>query len=137
MLGEGWRSTFLDIAGENAIGAYTQDLGLGHDVEGDQAGVLKAYEAKYDSVMNAAAQHGYDSVLAIAAAAEKGATRATLAKVLKGIAVDGVTGPISFERGMRADERVITISKVTGVGPDDREVLARYIIGSDGSIDSY
>lgn len=137
MLGEGWSSTFLDIAGENAIGAFTQDLGLGLEGAGDQADVSAAYFTEYDTVMNAAAQHGYDSIMAIAEAAKAGATRATLADTLVEVSFDGVTGPISFADGKRADKRVITISEVTGIGPDDRTVLARYIVGSDGSVDSY
>lgn len=137
MLGEGWNSTFLDIAGENAIGAFGQDLGLGHDVPGDQAAILTAYETEYKTTMSAAAQHGYDTVLALAAAAENGATRASLGEEMKAVSVDGITGPVSFEKGMRADERVITISEITGTGPTDRTVLQRYAVSSDGSITTY
>lgn len=137
MLGEGWSSTFLDIAGENAVGAFTQDFGLGSDITGEQASVLEEYKAKFDVSMNTAAQQGYDSILTIVQAAEAGATRATLKETLAKVSVDGLTGPISFKRGMRADERVITISRVTGIGLVDREVLSRYLVSSDGTIEPY
>lgn len=136
MLGEGWGSTFLDTAGEDAIGAYTQDFGLGvDDVDPDRAAVRERYETEYGVVMNTSAQQGYDAITAIAAAAADGATRTDLQEKLTAVSIDGLTGPISFANGMRADQRVISISEVTGTGLTDREVLARYLVSSDGSVD--
>ena len=138
MLGEGWGSTFLDTAGEDAVGSYTQDFGLGtDDDDADRAAIRAQYESEYGAVMNTSAQQGYDAVAAIAQAAADGATRVDLGEKLKTVSIDGLTGPISFENGMRADQRVISISEVTGTGPADRTVLARYLVSSDGSVDPF
>jgi branched-chain amino acid transport system substrate-binding protein len=138
MLGEGWGSTFLDTAGDAAIGAFTQDLGLGFGGDdADRNAILDRYQDEYGALMPAAAQHGYDSIIAIAAAAEAGATRENLEDKLTAIDVDGLTGPISFANGKRADERVISISEITGTTPEDRTVLAQYTVTSDGTISPF
>ncbi len=135
MLGEGWGTTFLETAGEAAVGAIGQDLGYGTEAEGDNAASYGRYLEQYGTPMSAAAQHGYDSILAVAAAAEKTGDRSDFAEAMKGIDVDGLTGPISFENGMRADERIITMSEITGTELGDRTVRAHYLVRSDGTVE--
>jgi branched-chain amino acid transport system substrate-binding protein len=134
MLGEGWAKTFMDSAGANAVGSYTEDLAdltpsATHDA------TRAEFAKRYKGAMTTAAAHGYDSVKVIAEAAEAGAdSRADLLKYARKVDVDGLTGPIQFTHGLRPDTRVVSISQITGTSLATRKVVAVYKVAADGTV---
>ena len=122
MIGEGWSDTFLKIAGQNAVDAYTQDLADAATDAFDTS--LSAYRGKYGVEMSTAAKHGYDALRTVADAALRAQDRQDLLDAVQKVDIDGMTGRLSFVKGLRADERAITISRITGTGIEDREVVA-------------
>lgn len=137
-LGEGWGESFGEAAGSaldqgdvyqiDALDAFPAEGTLASDVS-------KRFAEEYGKAMPAAAVHTFDSVLTIAAAIEAGATqREDLIATLPNLSGEGLLGPIGFTEELRPIERIITVSKVTGPKPSDREFVAYYTANRDGTV---
>jgi len=139
LLGEGWGESFYEAAGSavskgdiyrmDPIDAFPEDGSL-------SAEMSKKFKEEYGKTMPASAYHTFDSVLAISAAIDAGATaREQLIETLPKISGEGLLGKIGFTEDLRPSARVLTMSKVTGSTPDDRVLAAQYIAYGDGRIE--
>lgn len=137
-LGEGWGNTFFETAGD----AATQDayvIDAADTSEGADPFVLEMsqrFEDEYGKRMPGAAMHSFDSVLSIAAALEAGAsTREELIEYMHQATGDGLLGPIDFTDELRPESRVAVMYHLTGTTPNDREVVARYDLRGDETVE--
>lgn len=139
MLGEGWGESFAEAAGSalDAGDLYQQDSMDAFPEEGTlTAEISERFKTEYGKKMPAGAMHTFDSVLTIAAAIEAGASdREQLMEFVPKATGEGLLGPIGFTEELRPKERIVTISKVTGPSPDDREFAAAYRSFGDGTIE--
>lgn len=137
-LGEGWGESFGEAAGSaletgeyfqlDPMDAFPEDGSLAADIS-------EKFRDEYGKTMPAAAVHTFDSVLSIAAAVEAGADeREKLMEYIPQAEGEGLLGPIKFSKDLRPEERIITVSKVTGPDPSERELVAYYTARADGTV---
>ena len=137
-LGEGWGETFFDTAGKAASdNAYIIDAA---DTSGEASEFVldmsKRFQEAYGKRMPGAAMHTFDSVLSIHAAIEAGAeSREDLIEFITKAKGSGLLGPIEFTDELRPVSRVGVMYKVTGTSPDDREIVARYDLRGDETVE--
>lgn len=127
---EGPAETFLDIAGDLAVGAVQMQTGpiLG---AGNAASVAmqEAWQEKYGETMRTAGGYTYQCILYLAAALEAGAeTRedlvAAFAEVSGG---EGPWGPLGFT-DRRQTGVLYIVTEFTGTTFEDQEIVAEYLL---------
>ncbi|UOQ59822.1 branched-chain amino acid ABC transporter substrate-binding protein [Leucobacter rhizosphaerae] len=137
-LGEGWGESFGAAAGSalNTGDFYQLDPMDAFPADGSLAAeISEQFRTEYGKTMPAAAAHTFDSVLTIAAAIEAGATeREQLIEYIPQVEGEGLLGPIAFNSDLRPEERIVTISRVTGPEPSDRELVKYYSAFGDGTV---
>jgi branched-chain amino acid transport system substrate-binding protein len=138
-LGEGWGETFSEAAGSSLTegDVYQMDPALVFPEKGSLLDEMNTrFKDEFGKSMPTASMHTFDSVLAIAAAIEAGATSKTdLLEYVTKADGEGLLGPIKYTTDLLPEERYGTMSKVTGTQPDDREKAATYMMRADGSIE--
>lgn len=137
-LGEGWGETFFDTAGDVAAeDAYVIDAADTSDTADEfTLEMSERFQEEYGKRMPGAAMHTFDSVLTIAAAIEAGAeSREELIEHMPEVEGDGLLGPIDFTDELRPVSRVGVVYEITGTTPSDREVVARYDLKGDETVE--
>lgn len=140
-LGEGWGDSFFEAAGSAATKGdlYASDSG-GVITEATSDSIAawagKAFEAEYGKSMPSAAAYTFESVLTFAAAIEAGASdRTDFLKYVPKLSGEGFFGPIEFNDDLTPVSRPLFVSKFTGTTPQEKEVKAKYLMRSDGSVE--
>jgi len=136
-LGEGWGESFRNAAGSALTqGDFYAASPTAEFPEDDSlmAQVAKKFLEAHGKPMPSAAAYTFESVLVIAATIEAGASdRKDFISHVTKASGEGILGPIGFTEELQPTSRPITFSKLTGAGPQDRELVARYVAYADGS----
>lgn len=133
-LGEGWGTTFASSAGSALSQGeyYEMNPANPFPARGSLGATMdQRFEQKFGKRMPTSALHTFDSVLSIKAMIDAGATsKEDLLDYLPKASGTGLLGQIAFDSELRPIERVATMSRVTGPGTRDRELVATYLMRS-------
>lgn len=136
-IGVGFSNTFVDLAGDNALGFY---LSVGADVSPQPDSFTEEVAAEFQSRYGkefGSVQQAFQSVHAIVLAIEAGAeNREQLGQYLeRDFGVEGVMGNVGFGANRKLLEARISLVKLNGTTAADQEPVAVCLQKNDGTVE--